>query len=104
MGRDLSMTFIETIPGDRATGDVRAMYEQTQASLGYVPNYAKVFSHRPRTMAAWAGLLQNICSNLDDCRYELITLSATRALRSSYCTLAHGAVLRQRFYPPERLG
>jgi uncharacterized peroxidase-related enzyme len=98
------MAFIETVPVDRAAGDVRAMYEQTQASLGYVPNYAKVFSHRPGTMDAWAGLLESIRADLDDRHYELITLSAARALRSSYCMLAHGTILRERFYPLQRLG
>jgi len=37
------MAFIQTVPVDQATGEVRALYERTQASLGYVPNYAKVF-------------------------------------------------------------
>jgi uncharacterized peroxidase-related enzyme len=30
--------------------------------------------------------------------YELATLAAARTLRSSYCALAHGTVLRDRFY------
>ena len=41
------MAFVKTVPVEQATGDVRAMYERTQAALGYVPNYAKAFSHRP---------------------------------------------------------
>jgi uncharacterized peroxidase-related enzyme len=34
-------------------------------------------------------------------RYELATLAAARRLRSSYCTLAHGSVLIDRFMAPE---
>jgi uncharacterized peroxidase-related enzyme len=97
------MAFIRTIPVDEATGDVRAMYERTQASVGYVPNYAKVFSHRPQVMAAWSALLASIRGNLDPRQYELITLAAARAMQSSYCMLAHGTVLRQKFYSAPQL-
>jgi uncharacterized peroxidase-related enzyme len=97
------MAFIHTVPVDQAEGDVRAMYEKTQATFGYVPNYAKAFSQRPQVMAAWSGLLAEIRGHLDPRRYELVTLAAARALRSSYCMLAHGSVLRRRFYTAEQL-
>src|SRR5688572_11326137 len=97
------MAFIETMPVDQATGDVRAMYEHYQASLGYVPNYTKVFSQRPQVMDAWANLLASTRSHLDLRRYELITLAAARALRSSYCMLAHGTILQKQFYAPEQV-
>src|SRR6187401_3600837 len=35
-------------------------------------------------------------------RYELATLAAARRLRSSYCCLAHGSVLAQKFGEPVR--
>ncbi len=97
------MAFIETTPVDRASGQVRTMYEQAQTNPGYVPNYVKVFSPRPQVMAAWGVLLGSIRANLDARRYELVTLAAARALRSSYCMLAHGLVLRQQFYAPEQV-
>ena len=97
------MAFIETIPVQQASGDVRAMYERTQASLGHVPNYAKLFSHRPQVMSSWSTFLGAIRKNLEPRRYELITLAAARALRSSYCMLAHGAILRRQFYSAEEL-
>ena len=97
------MTFIGTVPIDQAQGEVRAMYEKGQAAFGYVPNWAKAFSHRPSVMAAWSGLLASIRANLDARRYELVTLAAARTLRSSYCMLAHGSVLRKRFYSAEQL-
>ncbi len=50
-------------------------------------------------MAAWSRLLASARANLDARRYELVTLAASRALRSSHCMLAHGSVLRQEFYP-----
>jgi uncharacterized peroxidase-related enzyme len=97
------MAFITVIPVAQATGEVRGMYEKTQAAHGFVPNYAKVFSHRPQVLAAWSGLLGSIRANLDTRRYELITLAAARAMRHSYCMLAHGSVLRRECYPADQL-
>jgi len=97
------MSFITSVPVQDATGDVRAMYETSQAEAGYVPNYIKAFSHRPTIMAAWGDLLGSVRANLDARRYELVTIAAARALHSSYCMLAHGTILRQQFYPPEQL-
>ena len=97
------MAFIRTIGVEEAAGDVRAMYERTQAALGYVPNYAKAFSHRPDVMTGWSGLLASIRGHLDARRYELVTLAAARALRSSYCMLAHGSVLLGKFYSADQM-
>jgi uncharacterized peroxidase-related enzyme len=97
------MAFIATVPADQSSDEVRAMYEGNQARLGYVPNYAKLFSHRPQLWAAWENLLASIRGNLDARRFELITLAAARALRSSYCSLAHGLILRKLFYSAQQM-
>jgi len=97
------MAFIDGIAVAQASADVRAIYEKTQAPLAFVPNYAKIFSHRPQVLAAWSGLLASIRANLDPRRYELVTLAAARALRSSYCMLAHGSVLRRQCYSAAEL-
>jgi uncharacterized peroxidase-related enzyme len=73
------------------------MYERQQAAYGYVPNYAKVFCHRPQIMKLWADLLSGIRRNLDPRRFELVTVAAALAIRSSYCSLAHGRALTE-FY------
>jgi alkylhydroperoxidase family enzyme len=36
-------------------------------------------------------------------RYELATLAAATALRSSYCSLAHGKILADKFIPAEEV-
>jgi uncharacterized peroxidase-related enzyme len=95
------MSFIRTIPVTEATGDVRRMYEQSQARYGYVPNYAKTFSLRPHVLDAWAQLQKSIRSTMSSRRYELVTLAAARALRCSYCALAHGKVLETQFFSTE---
>lgn len=97
------MAYIETTPPATATGDVRAIYERNQAKFGYVPNYVKLFSHRPQVLMQWGPFLGSIRDPMDLRRYELVTLAAARALRSSYCALAHGTVLRRQFYPADRL-
>ena len=91
------MAFIQTTPPGEATGDVRAMYERQQASYGYVPNYAKPFSHRPELMALWSNLQAGIRRHVNPRRFELVTFAAAQALRSSYCSLAHGKALTEFF-------
>ena len=68
--------------------------------LGYVPNYFRVLAHRPEAFAAWKQLVGAVRGRMDERRYELATLAAARRLRSSYCSLAHGKVLAEKFYSP----
>jgi uncharacterized peroxidase-related enzyme len=63
-----------------------------------VPNWTQAFSLRPAVLEGWTGLLRSIQSNLSVRSYELATLAAARALRSSYCALAHGSVLADKVF------
>ena len=90
------MAFIRTIPPAEAEGPVREMYQQAQGKLDYVPNWAQAFSLRPGVREGWVALLKSIQANLPARTYELATLAAARALRSSYCALAHGRVLAEK--------
>jgi uncharacterized peroxidase-related enzyme len=92
------MTFIRTIPPADAEGPVREMYEEARGRFGYVPNWTQAFSLRPGVKDGWASLLRSIQSNLPVRSYELATLAAARALRSSYCSLAHGSVLAAKVF------
>ena len=94
------MAFIRSIPPSDAEGPVREMYERAQSQLGYVPNWAQAFSLRPHVMDGWVTLLRSIRDNLPVRRYELATLAAAQALRSSYCSLAHGSVLAEKVFTP----
>jgi alkylhydroperoxidase family enzyme len=60
-------------------------------------NYERAFANRPEVYAAWAQLNGAIKAQMDPRRYELATLAAAQRLRSSYCSLAHGKVLLERF-------
>ena len=63
-------------------------------------NHERAFAERPEVYAAWVQLNTAIKAGMDLRRYELATLAAARRLRSSYCCLAHGTVLRERFGEP----
>jgi uncharacterized peroxidase-related enzyme len=95
------MTFIETVPPDRATGAVADVYESDRAIHGHVPNFVQAFSLQPDVYAAWRELNGAIKAGMDLRRYELATVAAARRLRSSYCMLAHGAILAERFLDPD---
>jgi uncharacterized peroxidase-related enzyme len=95
------MTFVETIPESHATGAVAEMYATDRQTFGQLPNFTKAFSLRPGVYAAWRQLNGAIKANMDLRRYELATMAAARRLRSSYCTLAHGSVLVDRFLEPD---
>jgi uncharacterized peroxidase-related enzyme len=97
------MTFIETVPPDQAEGAVAELYETDRAAFGHVPNFTQAFSHRPDVYAAWRQLNGAIKAGMDLRRYELATVAAARHLRSSYCMLAHGSVLAERFLEPDVL-
>jgi uncharacterized peroxidase-related enzyme len=87
------MPFINTTPPSEAKGDVREMYERQQSAWGYVPNYAKVFCHRPEVMARWGRLLAEIRRPMSDRQFELVTFAAAIELRNTACALAHGKKL-----------
>jgi alkylhydroperoxidase family enzyme len=63
-------------------------------------NMERAFEARPDVFAAWQQLNGAIKAGMDLRRYELATLAAARRLRSSYCCLAHGKVLRDSFGEP----
>jgi uncharacterized peroxidase-related enzyme len=91
------MTFIRTVPPAEAEPPVADLYDADRESFGYLPNLTRAFSLRPEVYAAWRGLVEAARGNMDLRRYELATLAAARRLRSSYCSLAHGSILADRF-------
>ena len=60
-------------------------------------NFERAFESHPEVFAAWQQLNGAIKAGMDLRRYELATLAAAQRLRSSYCSLAHGEVLRDDF-------
>jgi uncharacterized peroxidase-related enzyme len=86
--------FIETVPESAAMGDVADYYAQQRAMWGFLPDYAGAFSSRPDVAEAWITLNSTVRGGMDRRRFELATIAAARALRSTYCTAAHSKFLR----------
>jgi uncharacterized peroxidase-related enzyme len=95
--------FVEPVD-ESADEAVAAIQAAERERLGYVPNYARLFSLRPDVYDAWRQLNGAIRGSMDLRRYELVTLAAARRLRSSYCALAHGTILAERFLAPAAVG
>ncbi|MDQ6849403.1 MAG: peroxidase-related enzyme [Actinomycetota bacterium] len=86
--------FIDAVTEDAATGGVAEYYRQQRAAWGFLPNYAGAFATRPDVAQAWNALNAAIRGGMDRRRFELATIAAARALRSTYCTAAHSKFLR----------
>ena len=97
------MAFVCTVPAGEATGLARQQYDADLKELGYVRNLTSALSLRPEATAAWMNLVKAIRGVMDLRRYELVTLAAARAQRSSYCCLAHGQVLREKFFTADQV-
>jgi uncharacterized peroxidase-related enzyme len=95
-----TMAFIQLLPQQQRQADEQAakLFAADREAYGYVANFTRLFAHRPDVYRAWKRLNTAIKANMDLRRYELATLAAARRLRCSYCALAHGKVLRDRFY------
>ena len=97
------MGYLGTIDEGDAGTDVQRMYAADRERQGYVSNFTRTFSLHPSAYAGWLALNGAIKGGMDLRRYELATVAAARRLRSSYCTLAHGAVLMDKFVAPDEL-
>ncbi len=86
--------FIEPVPEDAATGDLAAWYASQRAAWGFLPDYAGCFATRPDAAQAWTHLNLTIRGGMERRRFELATIAAARARRSTYCTAAHASFLR----------
>jgi uncharacterized peroxidase-related enzyme len=92
--RDTDAVFINAVPEQDATGAVADYYHRHRAAWGFLPNYAAAFSTRPDVAQAWDSLNTTIREGMDRRRFEIATIAAARALRSTYCTVAHAKFLR----------
>ena len=86
--------FITSVGEDAAEGDLAEYYRSQHAAWGFLPNYAAAFSTRPDVARAWNALNTTIRDGMDRRRFEIATIAAARALRSTYCTAAHSKFLR----------
>lgn len=78
------MPFIRTIPPEQADGVLKEIYDEQLASLGYIPNYHRLFSLRPQASLAWRGLQNAIRAKMRLRQFELVTFAAAGAMRCTY--------------------
>jgi uncharacterized peroxidase-related enzyme len=97
------MPYLQTVPPEEAAGEVKAMYDKDLAVQGYVANYTRAFSVRPQVLQGWLSLKDAITSGMDPRLYELATVAAATAIRSSYCSLVHGRILATSYYPADKV-
>jgi uncharacterized peroxidase-related enzyme len=95
------MAYIETVTDEDAEGAAEEILAADRSALGFVPNYLRLFAHRPAVYAAWLELKSAVSASMDLRRYELVTLAAARRLGSAYCSLAHGKILAERVLDAE---
>ncbi len=87
--------FVEAAPEDPAREDMTSYYTGQRDNWGFLPNYAAAFSFRPEVGHAWNTLNLTVREGMERRRFEIATIAAARALRSTYCTVAHSSFLLQ---------
>lgn len=92
------MAFIAMTSEQEADGPVADRFAADRETLGYVRNFTRLLARHQGADSAWELLVGSIREGMDLRRYELATLAAARRLRSGYCALAHGKILREQFY------
>ena len=97
------MYFIETISPEEATECVEVLSNHLQGAKEYLPNYARVFCHRPTLMAQIATLMDALRGHMDPRLWNLVNLAAARASNSSYCSLVFAHKLINRGMSQEQL-
>ncbi len=86
--------FISSVSEDAAEDELADYYRGQHAAWGFLPNYAAAFSTRPDVARAWNALNTAVREGMDRRRFEVATIAAARARRSTYCTVAHSKFLR----------
>ncbi|HEY2812361.1 MAG TPA: hypothetical protein VGJ03_02735 [Acidimicrobiales bacterium] len=86
--------FIEVPDESAVDDDVAEWYERQRGSWGYLPNYAPAFARHADVATAWGALDKAVRSHMERRRFELATIAAARAYRSTYCLVAHSKFLR----------
>ena len=97
------MSFIETTEPEEARGAVAALYQRLQGRQEYLPNYARIFCHRPAVMAPLATLQDMLKAPMHPRLWALIALAVAREIRSSYCSLAFARRLLRRHFSQKEL-
>jgi uncharacterized peroxidase-related enzyme len=97
------MAFIQTTDPSDAGGDVTDLYRRLQGRLDYLPNYARIYCHRPQVMEPLAALQDALKQHMEPRLWALVSLAVAREINSSYCSLAFAGRLLRTFFTPVEL-
>jgi len=84
-------------PESELPDDIKAIYEQNRAKIGFVPNVFRAYSRRPehfRAFMHYHDVLMRGPSGLSRAEREAIVVAVSGENRCQYCLTAHGAALR----------
>jgi|SRR5579872_1650924 len=84
-------------PESELPEDIKEIYEQNQAKIGFVPNVFRAYSRRPehfRAFMHYHDVLMRAPSGLSRAEREAIVVAVSSENRCQYCMTAHGAALR----------
>lgn len=84
-------------PESELPEDIREIYEQSRAKIGFVPNVFRAYARRPehfRAFMAYHDVLMKGPGNLSRAEREAIVVAVSSENRCQYCMVAHGAALR----------
>lgn len=84
------MTALRTPDETEVDGDAAELYAADLRTLGYVTSHTRVTALNPEAVHAFEQLIRAIVPSLGMRRYELVTLAAAGALRSTSCRAHHG--------------
>ncbi|MGR3497819.1 MAG: carboxymuconolactone decarboxylase family protein [Limimaricola soesokkakensis] len=87
------MSFIAEIGEAEASGPAAAYYAAAKTQHGQIYNLHRACGRLPELAEHFEAMTAALKERMGLRRYELVTLAAALALRSSYCALAHGKVL-----------
>ena len=93
MPTDVLQSMFLTQTTDAPTTETATAHQIATAQFGFLPNWAVALGGRPAVLAAWNQLNTEIRNGMDRRRYELATIAAAQALRSTYCAIAHSWLL-----------
>ena len=92
------MPWIQIVPPEVATGQLRTTYDTILGEVGHVPNILQAFSLKPESLVALMKLRETVAagrSSLGRRKEELINTAVSQMNQCDHCTRAHGAVLRR---------
>jgi uncharacterized peroxidase-related enzyme len=93
--KENTMSRVNVIDPNTATGDARKLLDAVQAQLGVTPNFIRVLANSPKALEGFLGLYGALAGiSLDKATQERIALGTAEGNACEYCVSAHTAIGR----------